>query len=75
MMIGSGADGNLTLLDLLTIVSFFVGLENLSMNITQEDVQQTADLILKEIHSHLESQDEKIDKILEVLHEDHTDTY
>lgn len=73
MNIGSGQNGEWTFLDIISLVSFFVGLQNLDMNITQEDVQATADKILKEIHSHLEMQDKKIDKILEVLHENNSD--
>ena len=75
MTVGSGSNGELTLLDIITIISFYVGLENLDLNITQDDVQQATDKVLNEIHSHLEKQDRKIDKILEVLHEDHTDTF
>ena len=68
MICGSGENGELTFLDLIAIVSFLVGLENLELNITQEDMdKQTADLdahvneqiqkALAEIHSHLEEQD------------------
>ena len=75
MIRGSGENGELTFLDLIAIVSFLVGLENLELNITQEDMdKQTADLdahvneqiqkALAEIHSHLEEQDNKIDEIL-----------
>lgn len=72
---GSGQNGEFTFLDLIAIISFIVGLENLELNITQDDFQRaTAKLdksvndginhILSEIHSHLEQQDDKIDKIL-----------
>ena len=71
MMIGSGANGEFTFIDIISLISFYVGLENLSSNISQEDVQQVAEGILNEIHSHLQAQDEKIDKIIEVLHEGH----
>ena len=63
-------------LDALAIVSFLVGLQNLEMNITQEDIQNTETkldealrLQVKEIHSHLEDQDKKIDNILSILKE------
>lgn len=78
MMIGSGEGGDLTFLDLVSLLSFFIGVLNLDANITQSDVQeQTKDLderftaatksALAEIHDHLQDQDRKIDQILEVL--------
>lgn len=64
----------LSFLDLLTIASFAISLENLEENMTQSDKQDLqhdladkADLLLKEIHEHLERQDNKIDEILRRL--------
>ena len=76
--LGSGDNGEWTFLDVLTLISFIVGLQNLDMNITQEDMANTtAELdakvdakfsrALDEIHSHLELQDHKIDDILNRL--------
>ena len=66
----------LDFIDLLSIMSFVVGLINLDENMTQgdkqdlqEDLSQKADLLLKEIHGHLESQDVKLDSIIERLEE------
>ena len=66
----------LSFLDLLTIASFAISLENLEENMTQGDKQDLqkdladkADLLLKEIHEHLEQQDKKIDDILRRLNE------
>ena len=77
MNIGSGVSGELTLLDILSIMSFYVGIMNLEENLTQgdkQDLQQDltnkAEMLLNEIHSHLKLQDEKIDRILEVLEND-----
>lgn len=74
MGLGTGNNGEWTFLDILSLMSFCIGLQNLDMNITQEDMQNVdhhsamrADKILQEIHSHLEEQDRKIDKILEEL--------
>ena len=78
MMLGTGEGGELTFLDLVALLSFFVGVINLDMNVTQNDVQeQTKDLderftaatkaALAEIHDHLQKQDHKIDQILEAL--------
>ena len=67
-------------LDLLSLINFAIGLQNLDMNITQEDMQKSAgqlDAVLREkveeIHAHLEEQDRKIDEILRRLsHEEST---
>lgn len=62
---------NLEFLDILNIMSFVIGLMNLEENMTQGDKQeileqfnQKADIMLTEIHKHLQEQDDKIDKIL-----------
>lgn len=76
---GSGSNGQLTFIDIISVISFLIGIENLELNATQDDmarVQQEladkADKILTEIHQHLEMQDRKIDSILEVIkREDH----
>lgn len=68
----------LSLIDIIDILSFLIGLENLEMNITQNDLQEeTAKLdkkvdekvhkALHEIHLHLEVQDDKLDKVLKRL--------
>lgn len=83
---GSGANGELTWLDLLNVLSFYIGLKNLDLNIDQNDMdRQTKEIderanelvhdAITEIHQHLEKQDQKINKILEVLHvENHQKT-
>lgn len=78
MKLGSGNNGELTVLDWIGIISFMIGLQNLDLNVSQQDIQnQTQDLYaqfnkqmqiaLSEIHSHLEKQDNKIDRILQIL--------
>lgn len=76
MNFGSGNGGEWTFLDLITLVSFFIGIENLESNMNQTDKQELqqnlaekSDTILSEIHKHLEEQDQKIDLILERLNE------
>ena len=75
---GSGANGQLTAIDILSILSFIVGLQNLDLNIDQNDMdaqtreidKRASDLVekaLTELHDHLEAQDAKIDRILEEL--------
>jgi len=64
----------LEFMDILGIMSFVLGLMNLQENLTQGDKQELiqelgkkTDSVLREIHQHLEFQDQKIDKILELL--------
>ena len=64
----------LTFLDILNVLSFLIGVENLEANLDQNDkadlqhdLTMTAEKLLSEIHAHLESQDVKIDKILKRL--------
>lgn len=74
MGIGSGDNGELTFLDWIAIMSFYVGVQNLDMNITQEDMQRSTEMLdkalrenVREIHQHLEEQDRKIDEILKEI--------
>lgn len=76
-MIGSGANGELTFLDMIGLLSFYIGTLNLEENLTQsdkqellEDFSQEINRLLSEIHQHLAIQDDKIDKILEILSND-----
>lgn len=73
---GSGQNGQWTFIDILSILSFMLGLMNLDENVTQGDKQDLmqelsnkSDTLLQEIHGHLAAQDAKIDQILEVLYE------
>lgn len=75
--LGSGADGEWTFLDIITLIGFCVGLQNLDLNISQENLDnQTQELdaklreVVDDIHQHLKSQDIKIDRILEVIGHD-----
>ena len=71
---GSGRSGELTFLDLISIISFCVGLQNLEINITQDDLQDMAmqadkrqSAGIEDIHRHLAIQDEKLSMILRIL--------
>lgn len=66
----------LEFLDLLSIASFCIGLMNLDENITQGDMQDLtqefnlhAEVILDEIHGHLEIQDAKLEEISKAIKE------
>ena len=70
-------NGQLDFIDILSVMSFIIALMNLDENMTQGDKQDLqhdladkADMLLNEIHRHLESQDEKLSQILEVLKHD-----
>lgn len=78
MRLGSGEHGEWTFLDVLTLISFVVGLQNLELNITQENLDsQTAELkkqvdadvneALFEIQNHLKMQDAKLNVIIKRL--------
>lgn len=61
-------------LEAINLLGFAINLINLQENLTQNDkseiiqnLSNSTDKLLKEIHAHLERQDEKIDKILEIL--------
>lgn len=65
---------NNSLLDVLNVVSFLIGVANYNENLTQTDKQelihkldkQTSEL-LSQLNAHLERQDKNIDKILTML--------
>ena len=70
-------NNEMSFIDLLSVISFCVGLQNLDLNLAQEDLDnQTQELdrrlrsVVDDIHQHLQEQDMKIDKILEELKHD-----
>ena len=63
-------------LDIINILGFIVSVENLKENLSQNDKQdlqndlsEKAERILNEIHTHLQDQDEKLNRIMEILNE------
>lgn len=79
-MITFTKDMELNSLDMLNLLSFVIGLENLELNITQDNLdKQTAELdekvnadvdrALKVIQEHLTIQDMKLNGILSILEE------
>ena len=74
--LGSGDSGEFTFLDCISLLSFYIAIQNLDSNLTQDDKQELQNQIsrqtnnlLDEVHSHLTNQDLKIDKILSILEE------
>lgn len=55
--------------DAMMVVGFLIGLANYEENITQSDLQDMMKCMLKNVHEHLEEQDNKIDNMLELLKE------
>lgn len=71
---GSGDNGEWTFLDLVALISFCIGLQNLELNISQDDLQKETERLdaalrqnVEEIHAHLEQQDDKLKEILRRL--------
>lgn len=61
---------NLSFIDAVSLLSFFMGMANLDANLTQndkqdllEDLHNQLSNVVNEIHTHLETQDRKIDEI------------
>lgn len=59
--------GQLELLDILTIISFCIQMQNQNKIFSIHDVQSDNDRVLNDIHQHLKIQDDKIDQILSLL--------
>lgn len=70
----------LGLLDIISLMSFCIALENLDLNISQEDIQSSSmhieDVVnkrlqkaLEDIHGHLSVQDSKLNVIMNRLEE------
>lgn len=55
------------LLDLLTVLSFIMQVQNQSKLFGISDIQEDNNRVAEEIHQHLRQQDEKINKILELI--------
>ena len=76
-MLNSSNNKQFEFLDILNIMSFYLGVMNLNSNMNQNDKQdlqrqlnEGINSLLGEIHAHLQKQDDKIDKIMEALHID-----
>lgn len=59
--------GELEVMDLLSLVSFYFQMKNYESNIDQNVLQATINSAVDNIHEHLEIQDKKIDEILEKI--------
>ena len=57
----------LSFIDLLSILSFCIGVMNLDLNVSAEDIDNQTQTLLNEIHDHLNTQDNKLDNIISRL--------
>ena len=55
---------NLEFLDILTLISFVLQLQNQQNIIGISDVQREVNRAVEDIHQHLQAQDEKLERIL-----------
>lgn len=56
-----------TVLDILNIISFYIGIKNLDLNLSQNTAGKMLDIAVDDIHAHLKKQDKKIDEIAKKL--------
>lgn len=57
-------NGQFELLDILTVLSFVLQIQNQSSIVSINDVQEEVNRAITEIHKHLEEQDRKLDILL-----------
>lgn len=53
--------------DAMAMTSFLLGMANYNENISQSQLQEIAESIIKDVHNHLQQQDDKIDYIINLL--------
>lgn len=62
-----------TIMDVLNILSFIIGIKNLDANLSQDTAGDLLSAAVNEIHDHLAEQDRKINIIMEKLGVDYND--
>ena len=67
MGINDNTNEQLSILDIISLINFFIGLKNLNENTQQGSVQEVIQKQTKDIHTHLNNQDKKIDEIIKRL--------
>ena len=58
---------SLDIIDIISVMSFIIGVKNYDENISQGTMDKTVTSAVRDIHNHLEAQDMRIDKIIEML--------
>ncbi len=56
-------------MDIINVLSFIVGLENMKLNITANDLDRISADIVDRLNKHLVKQDERLDRIEKMLAE------
>ena len=56
-------------MDILNIMSFWIGLRNLDENISQNDISDMINSAINDIHKHLQEQDERLKRIEVLLYD------
>lgn len=64
---------DIELMDVLNILSFYIGLINLEENLSQDNASKLLDNAVQDIHQHLKMQDSKLDLILERINKNEND--
>lgn len=59
---GNSLLDNVEFINAINIVSFFLAIQNLQLNVTANDLDNYANKILEEIHGHLKEQDKHLSK-------------
>lgn len=67
MGIENNFNSELSILDIISIVNFFISIKNLNENVSQGSVQEIIKKQTSDIHTHLNNQDKKIDEIIKRL--------
>lgn len=61
------SEGQYSFLDILSILSFAIGLANYEENIDQTSMNGVVNAAVNDIHEHLQRQDKNIEKIMQKL--------
>lgn len=64
---GINESEQLGILDIISIVNFFISIKNLNENMQQGSVQEIIKKQTEDIHAHLNNQDKRITEIIERL--------
>lgn len=54
-------------MDLLNILSLYISIKNLDLNLSQDTAGKMLDAAVQDVHAHLQEQDKKIDLILKQI--------
>lgn len=63
----NNVNNRLDAIDIIALVGFIIGWLNYTENVDQSSMQDVVQIAVNDIHEHLMTQDEKIDKIINML--------